>query len=433
MRRPRRTHGVGVRHGRLPERRPYGFVLRVLAAAVGVVVASGAIVGAYGVADTVQSIKPGIHLVTAKGKTPAAPQVDAQSGAVNILLAGTDTRTGQGGQFNNSADLAGSSGAGSNDVTMVLHVSADHTHATVISIPRDLIAPIPDCPGPNGGTVPGADAGMFNTTLSRGGLSCVVLTAEQLTGLSIPDAALISFDGVIAMSNAVGGVAVCIATPIHDPYAGLDLAAGTQTLVGSQALAFVRSRHGIGDGSDLGRISNQQLFLSALLRKIDSAGVLSNPLTLYQLAHAAVSNVQLSDTISQPTSLVSLALTLKSISMSNMVFVQYPVGTDPSDPNRVVPDSSAAPLLVSALRNDTPLVLSGNLGVGAVAAPGSRPAPAAATTTPSPTPPPPASVSPARPSSAPGAATPAPTATAIPLPSSVTGQTAAQQTCTKGN
>src|SRR6185437_10643347 len=136
-----------------------------------------------------------------------------------------------------------------------------------------------------------------NTTLSTGGLSCVVLTAEALTGLTIPYAAEISFDGVSAMSDAVGGVTVCLATPLTDPYVGLNLPAGQQTLVGAQALAFVRSRHGVGDGSDLGRISNQQLFLSALLRTVTSAGVLTNPLTLYTLAKAATSNATLSDTL----------------------------------------------------------------------------------------------------------------------------------------
>ncbi|MGN6427742.1 MAG: LCP family protein [Leifsonia sp.] len=425
---------VSVRHGRLPVRRARGPVARLLAGALAVLTVSAGAIAAYAVGDTWQSLKPSIHLVSASGKSITPPTVGAESGEVNILLAGTDTRTGQGGQFSTADELAGSSGAGNNDVTMVLHLSADHKNATVISIPRDLMVPVPSCPTANGATSAQSSA-QFNTTLSTGGLSCVVLTAEALTGLSIPYAAEISFDGVTAMSNAVGGVTVCLATPLVDPYVGLDLKAGEQTLVGSNALAFVRSRHGVGDGSDLGRISNQQLFLSALLRKVTSAGVLSNPLTLYTLAKAATSNIQLSDTLASPTTLVSIGLALKSVPLSDFVFVQYPAMTDPDNPNRVVPEPTGVEALKRALTTDTPVVLTGTTGAGTEAAPGATPTPgagASATATPAPaatsTPSPAATAA-----AGSGTPTPAPTSSAVSLPSDVTGQTADQQTCTKGN
>ncbi|WP_348786767.1 LCP family protein [Leifsonia sp. NPDC080035] len=418
---------VSVRHGRLPERRARGPLARLLAGTLAVLTVSAGAVAAYAVGDTLQSLKPSIHLVSASGKSVTPPAVGAESGEVNILLAGTDTRTGQGGQFSTADELAGSSGAGNNDVTMVLHLSADHKHASVISIPRDLMVPVPSCPTTNGSTSAQSSA-QFNTTLSTGGLSCVVLTAEALTGLTIPYAAEISFDGVTAMSNAVGGVTVCLATPLVDPYVGLDLTAGDQTLVGSDALAFVRSRHGVGDGSDLGRISNQQLFLSALLRKATSAGVLGNPLTLYSLAKAATSNIQLSDTLSSPTTLVSIGLALKSVPLRDFVFVQYPTMTDPDDPNRVVPEPTGVDALKRALTTDTPVVLTGTTGSGTEAAPSatstaSPTATAGPTATPTPTPTSAASTSP----------TSTPTPTAVSLPTDVTGQTADQQTCTKGN
>ena len=411
-----------VRHGRLPIRRARGPVARLLAAIVAVAVVSAGAVAAYAVQDTVRSLKPAIHLVSAAGKPVSVPSVGAESGEVNILLAGTDTRTGQGGQFSTAQELAGSSGAGNNDVTMILHLSADHQHATVISIPRDLMVPIPSCPTSGGGSTYAQSNAQFNTTLSTGGLSCVVLTAEALTGLTIPYAAEISFDGVSAMSDAVGGVTVCLATPLTDPYVGLDLPAGQQTLVGAQALAFVRSRHGVGDGSDLGRISNQQLFLSALLRKVSSAGVLSNPLTLFTLAKAATSNLTLSDTLASPTTLVSIALALKSVSLSDFVFLQYPSMTDPENINRVVPEPTGVDALKQALSTDTPVQLTGTTGNGTEAA---TPTPSAAPTAA-------ATPAPGATSSAAGS-TPAPTSSAVSLPSNVTGQTAAQQTCTKGN
>lgn len=357
--------------------------------------------------STLSSIKSGVHLTHLAGqKVVPAPQVAAATGAINLLLAGTDSRTGQAG-FQDKADLAGSSGAGNNDVTMVLHISADHTHAVVISIPRDELVTIPACPQPNGRVRPGATMAMFNTTVSRGGLPCVVLAAEQLTGLNIQYAALISFDGVIAMSNAVGGVTVCLATPVVDPYVGLNLPAGQVTLQGADALAFVRSRHGIGDGSDLGRISNQQLFLSALMRKISSEGVLNNPLTLYKLANAAVSNMEFSDTLAAPTTMVAIALALKHISLNNIVFLQYPTTTSAAYPGRVVAEQPDDQILNAALASDQPLVLSGKLGAATVLAPGTSPT---------------------------ASATAAPTgssSTGITLPADVTGQTAAEQTCTK--
>jgi anionic cell wall polymer biosynthesis LytR-Cps2A-Psr (LCP) family protein len=179
-----RRNAVPVRHGRLKARKPYATIFKLMGATLAVAMVSGAGVVAYAVVETVSAVKPGIHLAAAPGQSAApAPEIGAVNGAVDLLLTGTDTRTGQGGAFSSADELAGSSGAGSNDVTMVLHISADHNNATVVSIPRDLMAPIPECPTADGGTTSATSNGMFNTTLSRGGLSCVVLTAEALTGL----------------------------------------------------------------------------------------------------------------------------------------------------------------------------------------------------------------------------------------------------------
>lgn len=403
-----------VRHGQLAKKRPVGIVLKLVGITVAIAVVSAASITGVAVVQTFASIKPAVHLVQLAGhKTDPVPEVGSITGAVNLLVAGTDTRTGQAG-FQDKADLAGSSGAGSNDVTMVLHISADHTHAEVISIPRDELVTIPACRQPNGHVRPGATMAMFNTTASRGGLSCVVLAAEQLTGLNIQYAALISFDGVIGMSDAVGGVDVCLATPVKDRYVGLNLPAGEVTLQGAEALAFVRSRHGIGDGSDLGRISSQQTFLSSLMRKLSSQGVLSNPLSLYKLANTAVANMQFSDTLAYPTTMVAIALALKKISLNNIVFLQYPTTSDPAYPGRVVALEPDDAMVNAALATDKPLILTGKLGRATeLAAP--TPAAPAPATTPTPTDP----------------ASPAPSV-GVTLPSSATGQTAAQQTCVKG-
>ncbi|CAN5304745.1 hypothetical protein BH11ACT4_BH11ACT4_10820 [soil metagenome] len=424
--RPRRSTGVVLhRKGRGP--RPARDAARFILAALGVVTASALIIASALVLNTTSHIKPGIQLLQANGQVAPAPQVGPLSGGANILLAGTDTRTGQGGEFDSPDQLAGSSGVGSNDVNMILHIAADHASAAVISIPRDLEVPIPECPDPSGGSHGAQSQAMFNTTLSEGGLSCVVLTAEQLTGLNIQYAATINFDGVIAMADAVGGVTVCIDAPINDPSAGLNLPAGTQRISGANALGFVRTRYGVGDGSDLGRISNQQVFLSALARQVMGEGVLSNPIVLYQLANAAASNLQASASLANPTTMVSLALALKNISLGNIVFLQYPTVADPANPNRVVPNDYAVSALMDALAADTPLQLTGTLGVGATVtgAPVLAPSPSAT----------PSVTDLLRRPVATAAPTAEPTALAAPvdLPSSINGQTAAQSTCSKSN
>lgn len=413
-----------VRHGQLRSSKPVAAAFRIVGVALAVALAGSLSVAGIAVWQVASSIKSGVHLTDKNGNAiQVPPDIGAIEGGVNLLLAGTDTRTGQGGQFSSKGELAGSSGAGNNDVTMLLHISADHTSATVISIPRDMMVPIPSCPTGKGHSAGATSKGMFNSTLSRGGLNCVVLTVEKLTGLTIPYAAEISFDGVIGMSDAVGGVTVCIASPINDPYVNLILPAGSATLEGADALAFVRSRHGVGDGSDLGRISNQQVFLSALARKLTSAGVLSNPIALYSIAKTAASNMSLTDGLANPSTMVAIALAMKDVGLGKMIFLQYPTGPDPDDPNRVAPLVADANVLNSALVNDLPIQLSGKIGRAAELDPNATASPVA---TPSPSSPGKATASPA-----PTAAVPA--GAVVVLPSSITGQTAAQQTCTKSS
>ncbi|KRC51594.1 hypothetical protein ASE16_00380 [Leifsonia sp. Root227] len=399
------------RHGRLKQRHPLRFLLGMLAAIVAVVGVSTASVAAYAVWDVAAGLKPSVKLVDAKGKE-VVPQVGAMNGAFNVLLAGSDSGGG------NAA--YGERGEVLNDVTMLLHVSADHKTATVISFPRDMYVSIPSCPDPKGGSFDAMSKQKINNTLSYGGLACTVLTVQKLTGLDIPYAGVIEFDGVIEMSNAVGGVPVCVAGDINDPYTGLDVKAGQNTLEGQQALAFLRTRHGVGDGSDLGRISNQQVFLSSLVRTIKSSDTLANPVKVYGLAKAATTNIELSESLNNVTTIASMAAALKNIDLSQMVFVQYP---NHYEGDGVAPSTDAADTLMTALKNDQPITLTGDTGVGSEADPN---APATGT---------PATGAPA--TGAPATGTPstdAPTQStsgSVDLPSDVHGQTANQYTCSK--
>ncbi len=291
------------------------------------------------------------------------PGIGAYPGGFNILIVGDDTRAGQGGIGVGAGD-----GGALNDVTMLLHVSADHTWATAVSFPRDMIVPHPRCS--KGGTAAGLPV---NTALSYGGLACVVTVIEAFTGVDIQFAGLITFDGVIEMSDAVGGVQVCITGPMEDDYSGINLpAAGNYTLEGAQALAFLRARHAVGDGSDLGRISSQQVFLSSLVRKMEASGTLSNPVTVYKIATAATSSMQLSTSLDSIPTMVSIASTLKNIPPSHVTFVQYPGTTGGTGifAGKVQPTLSLGNQLFDLIKSDTPFTL-GTQGDnrGSVAAP----------------------------------------------------------------
>jgi anionic cell wall polymer biosynthesis LytR-Cps2A-Psr (LCP) family protein len=245
-----------------------------------------------------------------------------------------------------------------------------------------------------------------------------VQTVSELSGLEIPFAAKVSFGGVINITDAVGGVDVCIANGIKDPNTGIDWPAGMRTVKGLDALQFLRTRHGVGDGGDLGRISNQQQYMSRLTTKLRSEDVLSNPATLYKLASTALRNVDPSTSLTNPLTLVQIATAVKDVPFSDIVFVQYPTAVDPADPNRVVPEYDAADALWAALAANQPIQLSGNLsdGDGVIADESATPAPSETLE-------PTDGVTP----------TPEPSSTMITLPSEIAGQTAAQATCSNGN
>ncbi|MES2170908.1 MAG: LCP family protein [Actinomycetota bacterium] len=404
--RPRKTSSAVTalaRHGRLPRSNPALAVLRIAGIALAVLIVAGASVGAITLNQLQGNIKS-VHLV---GETPGPPpDLGSFEGGFNILIVGSDTRAGQGAQF-------GVDGGVLNDVTMLVHVSQDQTNAVAVSIPRDMVVPIPACPREDGkGNYSSMSAMPINNTLAYGGLACTVLTVKALTGLDIPFAALITFDGVIQMSDAVGGVPVCINGPLNDPYSGISLpSAGTYTLSGAQALAFLRSRHGVGDGSDLGRISSQQVYLSSLVRTVKSNDTLTNIAKLYGLAQAATSNMTLSDSLKNLNTMVSLALVLKKIPPSRITFVQYPstTGVGGVYSGKVAPLVPQAAALFQKIKDDEPFSLDSGTGRGSVADPNAP----VATVSPIPT--------------------AGPTSTAAPVIPDVLGQTAAQYTCSKVN
>ncbi len=377
---------------------------------------SGLGVAAYAAYDITASFTS--DAVELEGQDSVPPDIGAIEGGVNLFLAGTDACEKQ------YADLFGDRCSGAdaegelNDVNMLVHISDTPRRVTVISFPRDLMVPIPSCTAEDGSQTSAMSKQMLNSAYTYGGLNCVVKTVSQLTGLDIQYAAKVTWGGVIEITNAIGGVDVCLANGIKDPYTGIDWPAGTRNIQGMDALQFLRTRHGVGNGGDLGRISNQQQYMSRLARKLVSEEVLSNPATLYKLATTAVDNITPSQTLTNPLTLVQIALAVKNVPFSEIVFLQYPVNDDPTDPNRVVPNKSAAEELWAALESNQTLELTGDVsqGDGVVVVEPETPAESPVETT------------------APDAsATPAPTPTVVELPDAIAGQTAAQETCSNGN
>ncbi|WP_051451081.1 LCP family protein [Actinospica robiniae] len=287
---------------------------------------------------------------------PAASRADRYGNTpLNLLLLGSQTRDGQhGSHLGNASKL----GTDISDTAMLVHISAERKWATVVSIPRDLVAPRPQCPGrlDPAQTVPAAQSAMFDLAMNLGGPTCAVATVEQLTGIRIDHFVEITFNAFQALTDAVGGVTVCVPPPgINDPdYSGLVLSPGLHTVSGSQSLAFVRDRHGLADGTDLNRIRMQQMFVTSLFNKLASAGTLGDPITLYRIANAVTSNLTVDTGLDSLDAMVGLAGSVQSLQSHYIQFITVPYAFDPTNQNRVVPGPGFDQVWTD-LRQDTPL------------------------------------------------------------------------------
>ncbi|HEX4698851.1 MAG TPA: LCP family protein [Actinomycetes bacterium] len=263
--------------------------------------------------------------------------------AENILVMGSDKRSGK-----NAANVAGAR----SDTTIVLHLAADRKSATLVSIPRDSMVPIPSCTKQDGTEVPAQTIAMFNSAFSEAGPACTIKTVEKLTKIRIDHYIVVDFSGFKNMIDALGGVRVCLPYAVNDPQSHLNLAAGTHTVKGQQALAYVRTRHGIGNGSDLSRIDRQQAFISSMVKKVKSTGVLLRPDKLYNFLSAATSS--LTTDFGSLKSMAGLAQDVKSLPTKDVTFLTIPNEPWTQDPNRVQWKKSAGPVWRS-LRFDQPL------------------------------------------------------------------------------
>jgi LCP family protein required for cell wall assembly len=313
---------------------------------------------------------------------PANPNDPSAGRAVNIVLIGSDTRSGQ------DAAIGGAVAGMRSDTTIVLHISADRTRVEAVSIPRDSMVQIPACQRSNG-TTSAANYGMFNSAFSLGSQSgkvsdaaaCTIKTIEHTTHVFIDHYVVIDFAGFISMINALGGVPICIPQAINSPEAGLKVSAGLQTLDGTTALAYARARYGVGDGSDTSRIFRQQRLLAATVQAVRTKNLLTDVPQLIQFLNAATSSVTADPGLASIPSMSGLAFSLKGVNLGNINFMTIPFGADPTDPNRVVWTKAAAAIWAK-VANDQPLTASTTPTTAATPTTGTTTAPGTASTAP---------------------------------------------------
>ncbi|MGW5457142.1 LCP family protein [Streptomyces sp. NPDC003996] len=276
----------------------------------------------------------------------SAPDDPLPTGSLNILVLGSDSRSGKANKELGGGD---SSGARS-DTAMVVHIDAGRTKATVVSIPRDTLVTRPSCPLSSGGSTAPAYGAMFNTAYAVGGPVCAVKTVESITNVRMDHYIEIDFSGFAKLVDALGGVDVTTTQDIDDDQSHLHLKAGPHHLDGKQALALARTRHGIGDGSDLGRIGLQQMLVKALLEQMATTNLLTDPTKLYRVADAVTASLTTDTGLDSLGELMRLGQSTKGLTADRVKTVMMPVVTAPSDHNRVIAKEPAASDLWASLR-----------------------------------------------------------------------------------
>ncbi|MEU6394085.1 LCP family protein [Streptomyces sp. NPDC046939] len=299
-----------------------------------------------------------IDTFSSDGLSKNRPDAEASKGE-NVLVIGTDARTG------GNSELGGGDkdDIGRSDTAFLLHVYADHRHAVGVSIPRDTLVTIPPCKLPDGSWSETRTNTMFNAAYStgetaEGNPACTQNTVEKLTGLRVDHTVVVDFKGFAELTKVVNGVEVCVPNDVYQqdlnpkrPTRGERIfKKGEQKVSGQQALDYVRLRHGIGDGSDIGRIKRQQAFVSSLIKKVKDDGF--TPTKLLPLADAATKSMTVDPGLGSADKLLKFAMGLKNVDLHNTKFVTVPWRYEGSRVAIVEPDAGA---LWAALKSDRTL------------------------------------------------------------------------------
>ncbi|MFG3090403.1 LCP family protein [Streptomyces antibioticus] len=287
-----------------------------------------------------------LNLGDAKDRASQTRANSAGQTALNILLIGSDARDSTENQkLGGARDTF--DGPPLADVQMLLHVSADRTNMSVVSMPRDTLLSIPKCTDPESGKVYGAsDRAMTNESLGRGGPGCTVATWEKLTDIHIDHFMMIDFAGVVSMADAIGGVPVCVDANVHSHTStgkgsGLKLEEGTTAVKGEQALQWLRTRYGFEDDTDLARAKAQHMYMNSMVRQLRSEAKLTKPNSLRKLAEAATRAITVDDGLGSITKMYDLATELQKVPTERITMTTMPNRYDTYDTGRVVPTEDA--------------------------------------------------------------------------------------------
>ena len=328
--------------------------------AVALFVVSGAGFAWYDLQSRVGRVGVG-DLLGDEKERPGTEAPDSYDGrAVNLLVLGTDSRSGE----NNVDGSEGSDevSVARSDTALLMHVSADRKRIDAVSIPRDTLVDIPECKRLDGDTAGAEEDGQFNSAFANGagtgndkkaiasGAACTWKTVEKMTDIRIDDFVVIDFNGLSKVVDSLGGVRVQVAEAIDDPdYTGMTLDEGCQKLDGQAALQYARVRHGVGDGSDISRISRQQSLMNAMVSK----ALASSVLTKTGFLTSTLETLTTSERIGELTTLSGLANSVKGIGTDKINFITMP-NEPAADENRVVPTENAKKVW-AALKEDQPV------------------------------------------------------------------------------
>ncbi|WP_405919609.1 LCP family protein [Streptomyces longwoodensis] len=271
-----------------------------------------------------------LNLGDAKDRAAQTKANAAGQTPLNILLIGSDARdTAENQKLGGARDTFG--GPPLADVQMLLHVSADRSNMSVVSIPRDTLLSLPKCTDPDDGKVYPATQGrmMANESLGRGGPGCTVATWEKLTGIHIDHFMMIDFSGVVSMADAIGGVPVCVDANVYSHTSagkgsGLKLRKGTTDVKGEQALQWLRTRYGFEDDTDLARAKAQHMYMNSMVRELRASAKLTSPNKLRKLAEAATKAITVDNGLDSIKKMYDLADELQRVPTERITMTTMP-------------------------------------------------------------------------------------------------------------
>ncbi|MBG0828032.1 LCP family protein [Planomonospora sp. ID67723] len=274
-----------------------------------------------------------------------------QTGALNVLLVGSDTREGDNLKYGQKMANAGKR----TDTIILMHISPNRDKATLVSFPRDSMVDMPACKSENGTPV-AARRDMINSAYNVGGITCTIDTIEALTDIRIDHFVEVDFTGFKNIVDALNGIKICLKQPVDSKKAKLTLPAGWHNLNGEQALGYVRLRD-YGDNSDIQRIKRQQVFLTKVVQKATSSALLTDPAKLLDFINQAAKSVRMDEELAKDTqTLMDIASSAKALTASGVKFITVPWGPDPADKNRVVWRQPQASELFESIKNDTEVI-----------------------------------------------------------------------------